>query len=158
MIPFNTLSQRGLPTNKRFFWGGYRSLQAVLSCGPDRQKRGNECFMSSITELSDSNFEKEVSKATLPVLVDYWAGWCTPCRKIAPILEEIAGMEKYQGVLKIGKLDVENNNETTTKYGVRSIPTLALFRDGEIIATKIGSMSKPVLEEFLDTHLNSDPA
>ena len=104
-----------------------------------------------IIQLSDDKFEADVINATGPVLVDFWAEWCGPCKMIAPILEDIAG--EYEGKLTVGKLNVVENNETPPKYGIRGIPTLLLFKDGNVAATKVGALSKTQLEEFLNEHI-----
>ena len=102
----------------------------------------------SITHLTDSAFEQDVINAALPVLVDFWAEWCGPCKMIAPLLEEIAA--EYDGRLKVCKLDVDANNETPQKYNVRGIPTLMIFKDGNAEATKVGALSKTQLKAFID--------
>ncbi len=104
-----------------------------------------------ITNLSDSSFEDDVIKAEGPVLVDYWAEWCGPCKMIAPVLDEIA--QTYQGKLKVCKLNIDENQETPPKYGVRGIPTLMLFKNGNVEATKVGALSKSQLAAFLDAHI-----
>ena len=104
-----------------------------------------------IVQLSDASFEADVIKADSPVLVDFWAEWCGPCKMIAPILDEIA--EEYEGRLTITKLNIDDNQGTAPKYGIRGIPTLLLFRDGEVVATKVGALSKGQLKEFLDANL-----
>lgn len=105
----------------------------------------------NILALSDEQFEADVINASGPVLVDFWAEWCGPCKMIAPILEEIAG--DYEGKLTIGKLNVEQNNETPPKYNIRSIPALLLFKDGAVAATQVGAVSKAQLKQFLDENL-----
>lgn len=95
----------------------------------------------NITELTDANFESEVLQSTSPVLVDFWAVWCGPCKMIAPELEKIAE-EKPVDELKIGKLNVDENRDTAIKYGISSIPTLLLFKDGEVVKKLIGAMGK----------------
>jgi thioredoxin 1 len=107
--------------------------------------------MSIIQAVTDATFEAQALKSTLPVLVDFWAEWCGPCKMIAPILEEVAAA--YQGRVQIMKLNVDENNETPSKYGVRGIPTLILFKEGNIAATKVGALSKSQLSAFLDEHL-----
>lgn len=107
--------------------------------------------MSTISTISDSTFESEVTDSKMPVLVDFWAPWCNPCKAIAPILEELAA--KYDGKVKIVKLDVEANPATPPKFGVRGIPTLILFKDGQVQATKVGSASKAELSSFIDGEL-----
>ena len=104
-----------------------------------------------IVNVTDDNFENEVLKEALPVLVDYWAEWCSPCKMIAPILAEIA--EEYQGKLKVAKLNIDENSITPPRYGIRGIPTLILFKNGNVEATKVGALSKSQLTAFLDTNL-----
>jgi thioredoxin 1 len=105
----------------------------------------------NIIYLSDASFEQEVLKSDMPVLVDYWAEWCGPCRMIAPILDEIAN--EYAGRVKVAKLNIDENPGTPPKYGIRGIPTLMLFKDGNVAATKVGALSKSQLAAFLDSHL-----
>ncbi len=107
--------------------------------------------MSDIVYISDDSFESDVLKADLPVLVDYWADWCGPCKMIAPILEEIA--TEYDGKVKITKLNIDENPATPPKFGIRGIPTLMLFKAGEVEATKVGALSKSQLTAFLDSNL-----
>ncbi len=104
-----------------------------------------------IVYLSDDSFEEEVLKSDTPVLVDYWAEWCGPCKMIAPILDEIA--DEYDGKVKIAKLNIDENPGTPPKYGIRGIPTLMLFKNGEVEATKVGALSKSQLTAFLDQNL-----
>ncbi len=104
-----------------------------------------------VTAVSDSSFEKDVLQSDKPVLVDFWAEWCGPCKMIAPILEEIAAANT--GKVKIMKMDVDNNQQTPPKYGIRGIPTLILFKNGEVEATKVGALSKAQLQEFLDSNI-----
>jgi thioredoxin 1 len=104
-----------------------------------------------IVKVTDDNFEEEVLKADLPVLVDYWADWCGPCKMIAPVLDAIA--QEYEGKLKVAKLNIDENPVTPLKYGIRGIPTLLLFKDGEVEATKVGAISKPQLTAFIDSQL-----
>ena len=105
----------------------------------------------NIKHVSDSTFETEVLQAPTPVLVDYWAEWCGPCKMIAPILEELA--REYSGRLKIAKLDIDNNQATPSKYGIRGIPTLMLFKNGQVEAQKVGALSKSQLTAFIDSNL-----
>ena len=104
-----------------------------------------------ITNVSDASFESEVLKADSPVLVDYWAEWCGPCKVIAPVLEEIA--REYAGKIKVAKLNIDENVQTPRKYGIRGIPTLMLFKNGQVEATKVGAVSKSQLAAFLDGNM-----
>ena len=104
-----------------------------------------------ILYLTDDTFEDEVLKSSAPVLVDYWAEWCGPCKMIAPILDEIAS--EYTGKIKIAKLNIDDNPQTPPKYGIRGIPTLMLFKDGNVEATKVGALSKSQLTAFIDSNI-----
>jgi thioredoxin 1 len=104
-----------------------------------------------ILAVSDDSFENDVINANLPVLVDFWAQWCGPCKMIAPLLDEIA--KEYQGKLIVAKINIDENNQTPQKFGVRGIPTLMLFKNGELESTKVGTISKSQLTAFLDSHL-----
>ena len=104
-----------------------------------------------ITHVTDSSFDQEVLNADGPVLVDYWAEWCGPCRMIAPILDEVAG--DYQGKLTVAKLNVDENQATPAKYGIRGIPTLMLFKNGAVVGTKVGALSKSQLTAFIDSNI-----
>ena len=105
----------------------------------------------AITHVTDSAFEQEVLNSKLPVLVDFWAEWCGPCKMIAPVLEEIA--EEYSGRMRVCKVDVDSNAETPQKFSVRGIPTLILFKGGNAEATKVGALSKTQLKEFIDASI-----
>ena len=104
----------------------------------------------NIVHVSDQSFEQEVLNSEIPVLIDYWAEWCGPCKMIAPVLEELAA--EYGDKLKIAKLNIDENPETPPKYGIRGIPTLMLFKNGNVEATKIGAVSKSQLSEFIDSN------
>jgi thioredoxin 1 len=105
----------------------------------------------AIVHVTDSSFEEDVLKASEPVLIDFWAEWCGPCKMIAPVLEELAG--EYNGKLKICKMDVDANAETPAKFNIRGIPTLMLFKGGDMEAMKVGALSKTQLTEFINANL-----
>jgi thioredoxin 1 len=105
----------------------------------------------NISYVTDASFEDDVLKSEQPVLVDYWAEWCGPCKMIAPILDEIA--EEYAGKLKVAKLNIDENPATPPKYGIRGIPTLMLFKGGGVEATKVGALSKSQLTAFIDQNI-----
>ena len=105
----------------------------------------------NIVTLSDASFDADVVNASGPVLVDFWAEWCGPCKMIAPILSEIA--VEYADKVTVGKLNIDQNSETPPKFGIRGIPTLLLFKDGKVAATKVGALSKSQLVEFLDANI-----
>lgn len=105
----------------------------------------------NIVDVTDANFEAEVLNASGPVLVDYWADWCAPCKAISPMLNEIA--EEYTGKIKITKLNIDENPDTPPKFGIRGIPTLMLFKNGNVEATKVGAVSKSQLTAFIDSNL-----
>ena len=106
---------------------------------------------NTIQRVTDDTFEPEVLKSETPVLVDYWAEWCGPCKSIAPILDEVA--KEYNGRLKIAKLNIDENQGTPPKYGIRGIPTLMLFKNGNVEATRVGALSKSQLTAFLDSNI-----
>ena len=106
---------------------------------------------NTIQRVTDDTFEPEVLKSETPVLVDYWAEWCGPCKSIAPILDEVA--REYQGRLKVAKINVDENQQTPAKFGIRGIPTLMLFKNGNVEATRVGALSKSQLTAFLDSNI-----
>jgi len=105
-------------------------------------------------EITDANFQKEVLESSVPVLVDFWAVWCGPCKMIAPVVEEIAS--EYDGRLKVGKVDVDNNPEVPLKYGIRSIPTLMVFKGGNVVEQIIGAVPKRNLVDKVTPHVNAN--
>ena len=112
---------------------------------------GRTALSDKIVYVTDDTFDSEVSQAEGPVLVDYWADWCGPCKMIAPILDEIA--EEYKGKIKVAKLNIDENPGTPPKYGIRGIPTLMLFKGGNVEATKVGAVSKSQLTAFIDSNI-----
>jgi len=104
-----------------------------------------------VVTLTDENFEEEVNSSAVPVLVDYWAEWCGPCKMISPLVEEMA--EEYSNRLKVGKLDVDENQSSASKQNVMSIPTLLIFKEGEVVAQQIGAVNKTQLTEFIESNL-----
>jgi thioredoxin 1 len=105
----------------------------------------------AIIHVTDTTFESEVLQSATPVLVDYWAEWCGPCKMIAPILDDVA--KEYGGKLKVAKLNIDENADTPPKFGIRGIPTLMLFKNGSVEATKVGALSKAQLAAFIDANL-----
>ena len=106
---------------------------------------------ANTVEITDSNFDSEVLKSSVPVLIDFWAAWCAPCRALAPTVDAIA--EQYQGRVKVGKLDVDANGATSSKFNIRGIPTLLLFKDGQVKEQIVGAVGKDVIAKAIDKHL-----
>jgi thioredoxin 1 len=115
------------------------------------QALGYSMASDLIKHVSDTSFEEDVLKSSTPVLVDYWAEWCGPCKMIAPILDEVSAA--YEGKVQIAKMNVDENRDIPAKFGIRGIPTLMLFKDGQLAATKVGAMSKAQLTAFIDQQL-----
>jgi len=107
--------------------------------------------MSQIHAITDTTFEKEVIESTIPVVVDFWAPWCGPCKSLAPIIDDVS--TKYPEKVKFVKLDVDQNSATPPKFGVRGIPTLILFKNGQVAATHVGLLNKADLTKFIDDHI-----
>jgi len=128
----------------------FESLPCTLIIGPGINKQSKGNFMSQhLSHITDDSFDQDVLKATGPVLVDFWATWCGPCKMIAPVLDELA--EEYAGKLKICKMDVDANPGTAPKFNVKGIPTLILFKNGEVAGKKVGAMRKSQLAAFIDS-------
>jgi thioredoxin 1 len=107
--------------------------------------------MSNMQDISDDSFETDVIKSTLPVIVDFWAAWCGPCKALAPIVDDVAS--NYVGRVKFVKMDVDQNPSTPSRFGIRGIPTLILFKNGQVAATQVGLINKTDLAKLIDSHL-----
>jgi thioredoxin 1 len=112
-----------------------------------------EIMVTKVQHISDQSFEEDVINSEVPVLVDYWAEWCGPCKMIAPVLDDLA--EEYGERIKVAKINIDDNPETPPKYGIRGIPTLMLFKNGKVEATKVGAVSKSELADFIDTNIDA---
>src|SRR3982751_7050475 len=123
----------------------------IIAASPRNIPKRRTMSSNEIRHVTDDTFEPEVLKAETPVLVDYWAEWCGPCKSIAPILDEVA--REYEGRLKIAKINVDENQSTPAKFGIRGIPTLMLFKNGNVEATRVGALSKSQLTAFLDSNI-----
>jgi thioredoxin 1 len=126
-----------------------QTIQAVS--GQPHNQIGASPMSEHVHYISDDSFEQEVLQAGVPVLVDYWADWCGPCKMISPILDEIA--KEYAGKLKVCKLNIDENQATPPKFGIRGIPTLMIFKNGNVEATKVGALSKSQLTAFVDSNI-----
>src|SRR5205085_3200899 len=132
--------------------GEAQCVRIIVPCRIRRPSSKDKPMSSDlIKHTSDASFESDVLKADKPVLVDYWAEWCGPCKMIAPILDEVS--KDYDGRLQVAKMNVDENRDVPAKFGIRGIPTLMLFKDGQLAATKVGAMSKAQLTAFLDQQL-----
>lgn len=127
------------------------STAVMAKYGADFFPSSEGAMSEHINYISDDSFEQEVLQAQGPVLVDYWADWCGPCKMIAPILDEVA--QEYAGRIKITKLNIDENQATPPKYGIRGIPTLMIFKNGNVEATKVGALSKSQLTAFIDSNI-----
>jgi thioredoxin 1 len=127
------------------------SVTIVATLASMQTPKGNPMASALIKHVTDATFEADVLKSAQPVLVDYWAEWCGPCKMIAPILDEVSTV--YEGKLNIAKMNVDENREIPAKFGIRGIPTLMLFKDGQLAATKVGALSKAQLIAFIDQQM-----
>jgi thioredoxin 1 len=127
------------------------SVTIIATLDGSQTPKGNPMASTLIKHVTDATFEADVLKSAHPILVDYWAEWCGPCKMIAPILDEVS--TAYEGKLNIAKMNVDENREIPAKFGIRGIPTLMLFKDGQLAATKVGALSKAQLIAFIDQQL-----
>ena len=126
-------------------------LRAAKPGALPRLPQNEEPVSENIIQVTDDSFDQEVLRSPTPVLVDYWAEWCGPCKMIAPALDQIA--QEYAGRLKVAKLNIDENQATPPKFGIRGIPTLMLFKNGNVEATKVGAVSKTQLNAFIDSNI-----
>jgi thioredoxin 1 len=132
-------------------WQGVRIQPAFAPINSQFDVGDTQSMSELIVHVTDDSFESDVLNSGEPVLIDYWAEWCGPCKMIAPVLDEIAS--EYSGRLKVAKLNIDDNPNTPPRYGIRGIPTLMLFKNGEVEATKVGAVSKSQLVAFIDSNL-----
>jgi thioredoxin 1 len=149
----NGLSTGNKPLAKRRVWRNLRNTLFIRAGFVAKRLQRRFITMSKEMELTDANFETSVLKSDVPVLVDFWAPWCGPCRMVAPIVEEIAG--EYQGKLKVGKLNTDENQQVPAKYGIMSIPTLMIFKDGQVSERIIGAQPKKSITEKINSVLGN---
>jgi thioredoxin 1 len=142
---------RGFPKAEFLDSMGSPFLAAAPRQNPFLTQQGRTNMSEHIHHVTDDSFDPEVLQSATPVLVDYWAEWCGPCKMIAPILDEVA--REYSGRLKVAKLNIDDNQATPPKYGIRGIPTLMIFKNGSVEATKVGALSKSQLTAFIDSHI-----
>ena len=121
------------------------------SSDKEKAQPNREDHKHNTVNFTDASFDKDVLNAEVPVLVDFWAEWCGPCRMMAPTVDQVA--TDYAGKVKVGKLDVDSNQQTASRYGIRGIPTLLLFKGGQIVEQKVGAIGKPEFQKMLDKHI-----
>ena len=135
------------PTTRTFFSLKKNPSQVAQADTPCPINSVSDCSPMDGHEFTDENFDTDVTQSDLPVLIDFWAVWCGPCKAIAPVIEEIAG--EYEGQVKVGKVDVDQNQNTAMKFGVRSIPTLLVIKDGEVVNQIVGAVPKGSITDIL---------